>query len=411
MPAQQDLARPPPGALHDRAVARALDLIHAHYAEPLSITALAREAGVSRSVLCERFAAATGMPPIRYAGRWRLEVAARLLSGEKLSLAEIAWRTGFGSEAAFNRAFKRQFGAPPAKWRRSAMRRDEGPDLPPQQLHSCRARDGTRIAWADAGAGFPLLKTANWLNHLTFDWESPLWRHWLKELTRDNRLIRYDERGNGLSEWNSELGFEAFVDDLEAVVDAAGLERFDLFAISQGAAVAIAYSLRHPGRIRRLVLLGGYALGFRGRLAGDDLARREAMITLCRTGWGANNPAYRQLFTSLYIPGGTREQADWFNEMQRASTSPENAERLQHVFGGIDVRHMLPQVSVPTLVMHARDDAVIPFQNGEYLAAKIPGATLVPIDSANHILLEDEPGWQQFVTALRAFLGDQPLGR
>ena len=168
--------------------------------------------------------------------------------------------------------------------------------------------------------------------------------------------------------------------------------------------MAIAYALRHPGRIRKLVLLGGYSLGWKGRLTGDALALREAMITLSKSGWGADNPAYRQLFTNLYIPGGTREQADWFNELQRATTSPKNAERLQHVLGEIDVRAMLPKVAVPTLVMHARDDAVIPFQNGEYIASRIPGAQFVPLDSANHILLEDEPAWQQFVETTRTFL-------
>lgn len=405
MKGEASIAAIPPNGLQDRAVARALDLIHAHYREPLRVDALAKEAGVSRSVLCERFAAATGLPPIRYAGRWRLEIARRMLAADKVSIAEVAHRTGFGSEAAFNRAFKRTFEKPPAQWRHEARSKSEI-DLPPQELHSCRTSDGTRIAWAEAGAGFPLVKTANWLNHLTFDWESPLWRHWLAELTRENRLIRYDERGNGLSDWTTELSFDAFVDDLETVVDAAGLEKFDLFAISQGAAVAIAYSLRHPGRIRRMVLLGGYALGWKGRLTGDALALREAMITLSKSGWGTNNPAYRQLFTNLYIPGGSREQADWFNELQRVSTSPENAELLQHVLGEINVRDMLPQVTVPTLVMHARDDAVIPFQNGEYIAAKIPGARFVPLDSANHILLEGEPGWKQFVTAMRDFLRD-----
>ena len=399
-----DLRTSAQSAVTDRAVRRALDLIHAHHSQPLDVNTLAREAGVSRSVLCERFVRSMGMPPMRYASQRRMAVACRYLSEDRRSLADVADRVGFGSEAAFIRAFKREHGITPAKWRREAEATSIALELPPQRLHNCRAPDGTRIAWAEAGDGFPLVKTANWLNHLTFDWESPLWRHWMTELTRDNRLIRYDERGNGLSDWNSPLSFDAFVDDLETVVDAAGLERFDLFAISQGAAVAIAYALRHPGRIRKMVLLGGYALGWKGRLSGDALALREAMITLSKSGWGADNPAYRQLFTNLYIPGGTREQADWFNELQRVSTSPENAERLQHVLGEINVRDMLSKVAVPTLVMHARDDAVIPFQNGEYLAAKIPTARFVPLDSANHILLEDEPAWPQFLSAMRDFL-------
>jgi len=320
-------------------------------------------------------------------------------------IAEIAWQVGFGSEAAFNRAFKRDCGIPPAEWRRQNRTSARPAGLPRQEIHTTRAADGTRLAWAEAGNGFPLLKTANWLNHLEFDWTSPLWRHWLVEFTRENRLIRYDERGNGLSDWDTpDLSFDAFVADMESVVEAAGLDQFDVLAISQGAAVAAAYAVRYPGRIRRIVLIGGYALGWKDRLEGDELARREAMVTLSRTGWGADNPAFRQMFTSLYIPGGTTEQADWFNELQRISTSPKNAERIQRALSEIDVRDLLPKVRTPTLVAHATDDEVIPFACGEYIAAKIPDATFVPLDSDNHILLEDDRGWTQFRDAVRTFL-------
>lgn len=394
-----------PDRVEDRAVERALDVIHARYREPLTVDQLAREAGVSRSVLGDRFRTTLGMPPMRYASRWRIEVARHRLAEGAGGIAEIAWQVGFGSEAAFNRAFKRETGLPPAQWRRKKRSTRRPAGLPRQEIHTALASDGTRLAWSEAGQGFPLLKTANWLNHLEFDWTSPLWRHWLVELTRENRLIRYDERGNGLSDWDTPaLDFEAFVDDMETVVEAAGADQFDIFAISQGAAVAIAYAVRHPGRVRRMILLGGYALGWKGRLSGDDLARREAMVTLTRTGWGSDNPAFRQMFTSLYIPGGTSAQADWFNELQRISTSPANAVRLQHALSEIDVRPLLPKVRTPTLVMHARDDQVIPFANGEDLASKIEGARFVPLDSANHILLEGERGWGQFLSATRAFL-------
>ena len=394
-----------PAGIRDRAVERALDLIHARYREPLSVGQLAREAGVSKSVLCDRFVAAVGAPPIRYAGRWRIEVARHMLVEGREPVGEIAWRVGFGSEAAFNRAFKRECGVPPAEWRRRNRQAARPAALPRQDIHTVRAGDGTRLAWSEAGTGFPLLKTANWLNHLEFDWASPVWRDWLVELTRENRLIRYDERGNGLSDWDTaKLDFEAFVDDMEAVVDAAALGQFDVFAISQGVAVAIAYAVRNPGRVRRMVLLGGYALGWKGRLTGDELERRQAMVTLTRTGWGSNNPAFRQMFTTLYIPGASAEQADWFNELQRMTTSPANAERLQHALSEIDVRDLLARVDVPTLVLHARDDNVIPFANGEYIAGKIPGARFVPLDSGNHILLAGEPAWFHFFDAMRDFL-------
>lgn len=388
----------------DKTTRRALDIIHMRYAEPLDVTTIARHAGVSRSVLADRFRRFLGVSPMRYCTRWRLRTAAEMLTSGERSAGEIAFLVGFGSEAAFNRAFRREYGQPPIAWKQS--RPGTAADtLPRQEVRYCNAADGTRLAWSSVGSGMPLVKTANWLNHIEFDWHSPVWRHWLKALTRENRLIRYDERGNGLSDWDApDLSFEAFVDDLETVVDAAGLDQFDLLGISQGAPVAIAYSLRHPGRIRRMVLLGGYARGWALRLKGDDLARREAMVTLTRTGWGSDNPAYRQMFTSLYIPGGTSEQLGWWNELQKVSTSPENAVRLQRALSTIDVTAVLAKVTVPTLVAHAKRDNVISIEAGKELARGIPGAAFLELDSGNHVLLEHEPAWQAFLSATTRFL-------
>jgi pimeloyl-ACP methyl ester carboxylesterase/AraC-like DNA-binding protein len=395
----------PPAQSGDPAVARALKLIHARSAEKLDIAILAREAGLSRSVLADRFGKAIGLPPMRYCARWRLRQAAVMLRDCDRKVGDVAFEVGFGSEEAFSRAFKRLYGKAPAAWRRQVRSAAPAAALPRQQVRHCTARDGTRLAWSSVGAGFPLVKTANWLNHLEFDWESPVWRHWLRELTRRNCLIRYDERGNGLSDWNTqELTFESFVEDLEAVVDAAGLDRFDLLGISQGAPVAIAYSLRNPGRVRRMVLLGGYSRGWALRLKGEDLARREAMVTLTQTGWGSDNPAYRQMFTSLYIPGGTPEQLGWWNELQKVTTTPANAVRLQRVLATIDVTELLGRVAVPTLVAHARGDHVISFEAGKELAAGIPGSRFLELDSANHVLLEHEPAWQHFLAEMRRFL-------
>jgi pimeloyl-ACP methyl ester carboxylesterase/AraC-like DNA-binding protein len=391
-------------AQRDRAVGRALDHIHRNYPDALDVAALAGAAGVSRTVLADRFARHLGVSPMRYCNRWRLHRAAEMLREGGRSASEIAFDVGFGSEAAFNRAFRREYGLPPVAWSRTAAAAGRA-DLPEQVVGYCAGSDGTRLAWSAVGAGMPLVKTANWLNHIEFDWRSPVWRHWLTELTRENLLIRYDERGNGLSDWDtSDLSFEAFVDDLEAVVDAAGVDQFDLLGISQGAPVAIAYSLRHLGRIRRMVLLGGYARGWGLRLTGDDLARREAMVTLTRTGWGSDNPAFRQMFTSLYIPGGTPEQLSWWNELQRISTSPANAVRLQRAMATIDVSDMLAKVTVPTLVAHATRDNVIPLAAGRELADGIPGARFVTLESENHVLLEHEPAWPEFVAAMRDFL-------
>ena len=394
-----------PSAPSDSITCRALNIIHSRYAEQLDVSTLAREAGVSRTVLADRFSKLLGVPPMRYCTRWRLRMAAEMLKSGGRSAAEIAFLVGFGSEAAFNRAFRREYGQPPVTWRRDRSSTLAAHELPEQQVRYCTAADGTRLAWSAVGTGVPLVKTANWLNHIEFDWHSPVWRHWLKELVRENQLIRYDERGNGLSDWDTpDLSFEAFVDDLETVIDASGVDQFDLLGISQGAPVAIAYSLRHPGRIRRMVLLGGYAKGWALRLKGDDLARREAMVTLTRTGWGSDNPAYRQMFTSLYIPGGTAEQLGWWNELQKVSTSPANAERLQRTLGTIDVSRLLDKVTVPTLVAHAKRDNVIPLEAGRQLARGIPGASFLELDSDNHVLLEHEPAWQMFVAQTRRFL-------
>jgi pimeloyl-ACP methyl ester carboxylesterase/AraC-like DNA-binding protein len=392
-------------ARRDPAVSRALNIIHTRYAQELDVSSLARAAGVSRTVLAEKFVRLLGEPPMRYCSRWRLRMAAGMLHEGSRSAAEIAFSVGYGSEAAFNRALRRAYGMPPIAWSRLAGRPEGDNGLPEQQVRYCTASDGTRLAWSAMGSGMPLVKTANWLNHIEFDWQSPVWRHWLQELTRENCLIRYDERGNGLSDWDTpQLSFEHFVDDLETVVDAAGIDQFDLLGISQGAPVAIAYSLRHPGKIRKMILLGGYARGWAVRLQGEDLARREAMVTLTRTGWGSDNPAYRQMFTSLYIPGGSAEQLGWWNDLQRISTSPQNAERLQRAISTIDVTALLPQVRVPTMVAHARHDHVIAVTAGRELAEGITGARYLELESENHVLLEHESAWPTFVAAAREFL-------
>jgi pimeloyl-ACP methyl ester carboxylesterase len=250
------------------------------------------------------------------------------------------------------------------------------------------------------------MKTGNWMTHLEFDLESPIWRHLYRELARERTLIRYDARGNGLSDRTvDDISFDAFVRDLETVVDAAQVDRFALFGISQGCAVAIAYAVQHPELVSHLVLYGGYAAG-RSRRAGSAAEKEEeaAMLTLMRLGWGKENPAFRQLFTSQFIPGATKEQADWFNELQRITVSPEVAARITEATSETDVTALLPQVRVPTLVMHAREDARVPFDAGRRMAAGIPGARFVPLTGRNHLFLESEPAFTQFLEHTRAFL-------
>jgi pimeloyl-ACP methyl ester carboxylesterase/DNA-binding CsgD family transcriptional regulator len=280
-----------------------------------------------------------------------------------------------------------------------------------RDIQFCRSGDGARIAYSIHGTGPPLVRSATWLTHLEFDWESPVWRHWLEGLGERHSVLRYDERGCGLSDRDVEdLSLEARLADLEAVTDAAGLERFDLLGMSQGGTVAVAYAARHPERVSHLVLFGTYA---RGRLMRDLSApareQAELMISLIRIGWAQDNQAFRRLFTTLFIPGATPEQMSWFDELQRVTTEPETAVRIRNARNRDEVTGAAAQVVSPTLVLHARDDALVPFSEGRLLATLIPGARLVALESRNHILLENEPAWPAFLDELRAFVdADSP---
>ena len=274
-----------------------------------------------------------------------------------------------------------------------------------QRIQFCTAPDGTRIAYSRVGSGPPIVKTANWMSHLEYEWQSPILRHWLVELSREHSLVRYDARGNGLSDHGAaDLSLDAFVQDLETVTASLAGERFDLVGLSQGCAVAIAFAARHPERVRKLILYGGFPSGWRHHPSEEVQKQRQAMITLTEFGWGLNNPAFRQLFTSLFFPKAPPEAADWFNELQRVSASPREAQRLQLAVAEFDVRDQLAAVKAPTIVFHCRDDAMVSLANGRRLAAGIPGAEFVGLDSENHLLLEDEPAWPVFVAHLRDFL-------
>ena len=279
-----------------------------------------------------------------------------------------------------------------------------------QQIKFCTAPDGVNIAYAVVGEGPPLVKSPNWMNHLEYDWQSPVWRHLLRGLAAEHSLVRFDQRANGLSDWDvAEITFESMVDDLAAVVDAVGLERFPLIGISQGCSFSIAYAVRHPERVSQLILYGGFA---KGRLrSGSEIDRQqhEMQTQMIRQGWGQENPAFRQFFTSLFIPGATKEQMDWFNELQRTTTSPENAVRLRDVSGNVDVSDLLGEISAPTLVLHCRDDGIVPFEAGRHMAAMIPNARFVALEGRNHLILEDEPAWPRFMKEVSAFLAQNEV--
>jgi len=272
-----------------------------------------------------------------------------------------------------------------------------------QHVRFCTATDGVRLAYTVHGSGPPLVRVATWLSHLELDWESPVWRHWLKRLAERHMLVRYDERGCGLSDTNiGDPSAEVWVGDLETVVDAVGLERFALLGVSQGAAIAVAYAARHPDRVSGLVLYGGYARGRRFR--GQD-EEEDAIVAAIRAGWTAPNPAFRKVFSALFLPDGTPEQMAWYEDLLWRSTTAGAAARLFRARGGLNVSDDAPQVRARTLVLHARDDRVVPVEEGRLLATLIPDAHFVLLESANHILLEHEPAWGVFLSEIEAFVG------
>jgi pimeloyl-ACP methyl ester carboxylesterase len=280
-----------------------------------------------------------------------------------------------------------------------------------QEIQYCTASDGVRLAYSIIGKGTPLVRTPHWMAHLENDLSGPIFRHQLLGLAHSHALLRYDGRGLGLSQRDVEdIFFDRVVDDLATVVDRAGLDRFILVGLSQGAAVAVSYASRHPERLSHLVLYGGFA---RGMLhVGEPERQRQQLETMCaliRQGWGSDQAAYREFFTSQFIVDGTIEHHRWLNEAQRIAATPEVAERILRMNAGINVVDLLPKVKVPTLVMHTRNDTRVPFSRGQELAANIPGAKFVPLDSRNHIILAEEPANRQMFDAMTAFLGDTPL--
>lgn len=276
----------------------------------------------------------------------------------------------------------------------------------PESIGFARGADGVRIAYASSGSGPPLVKAANWMTHLGHDRSSPVWGHWLDVLAGENQLVRYDERGCGLSEWEvPSLSFEDWVRDLEVVVDSAGLDRFALLGISQGAAVAVAYAVRHPERVERLVLVGGYAAGRAVRATNAaDSAAAALDIELAQVGWGRTDAAFRRVFAMQFYPQGPAAMWEAFDALQCRTTSAANAVRFLETFSRIDVRACAPDVRAPALILHSRDDHRVPFANAELLHQLIPRSRLVSLPSANHLLTADEPAWSIVVDEVRSWL-------
>ncbi len=274
-----------------------------------------------------------------------------------------------------------------------------------QELRYCTTRDNVRLAYATVGSGPPLVKASNWLTHLDLEWDSPIWRHWWSALSLHHRVVRYDERGNGMSQRDiDDVSFDTWVQDLEAVVDAAGLDRFSLLGISRGGPIAIAYAVKHPERLTHLVLYGAYAAGVNHVGNPRRIEERRALQSLTRLGWGLNNPAFRRMFTRRFIPQAGPEHEQWFEELQRISTSPENAARLMERSDNLDVRPLLPKVQTPTLVLHCDRDGNVPAESGREIAAAIPNARYVSLPSPNHLMMEEEPAWTMFLDEVGLFL-------
>ena len=276
------------------------------------------------------------------------------------------------------------------------------------RIQFCMTPDGTRIAYNQLGQGPPLIRLINWASHLEFEEDSPVWQHWVKAFSRHHTLIRYDGRGYGLSDWDApDLSLDGRVQDLETVINHLGLAQVSLLGLCRGAFVAVAYSVRHPEKVKRLVLYGGYMRG-RFKEAKTQAQRdwAEMFLNLVRYGWGQDNPAFRQVYTNLFMPDGSPEQKRWLTDLQRVSTRPEIAARLTLVDYSLDISDLTRQVKIPTLVLHAVQDALVPFSHGLELASSIPNAQFVPLNTRNHMILEDEPAWEQFVQAVYSFLSD-----
>ncbi len=271
-------------------------------------------------------------------------------------------------------------------------------------MRFCRAPDGVRIAYAVHGSGPPLVITTCWLSHLQHDWQSPVWRHFLRDLGEIATVIRYDERGHGLSDRDVEdFSLEARVGDLEAVVEHSGVDRFAVMAMSQGGPVAITYAARQIERVTRMIFYGSYA-GALPDPTDEDLEMDEAIDRIIKVGWSRPTPEFRRVFTTMMIPGASEEQMSWLDELQRVAVTADTLYRARRQRVRADATGDLRRLTVPTLILHSVGDRMNEFELARVLAAGIPDARLVPLDSDNHIVLEDEPAWRVIVEEIAEFV-------
>ena len=286
-----------------------------------------------------------------------------------------------------------------------SSRPDGEPALAVQRIDECRAADGVRLAVAEVGRGLPLVRAPTWFNHLEHEWQVSFRGQLYQFLAERLRLIRYDGRGSGLSErYVPELSFDTLGRDLQAVVDTLQLSRYALLGISQGAPVAIAHAARHPERVAKIILNGAFALGRNKRGSAKDRETGQAYLTLMRHGWGDEHSAFLRSFCMLYFPGLSIAQIRALADLQRMAMSADAAIRMRMACDDIDVVDLLKQVSAPTLVLHSRYDNAVPFEEGQRLAAALPNARFVALESENHVPVPGEPAWPIFLAEIDSFL-------
>jgi DNA-binding winged helix-turn-helix (wHTH) protein/pimeloyl-ACP methyl ester carboxylesterase len=297
----------------------------------------------------------------------------------------------------------RQISGPPAV---TAVVPSPSPDLQSrQEIQFFITSDGVRLAYTIGGSGPPIVRAIDWLNHLDFEWKNPYRRQWFSQIMCHNTLLRYDQRGSGLSDWNvDDFSFERSLADFEELIALVGFDKFALVGSCQGGPIGAAYAARHPERVTHLILVGAFARGWPppGSMITEQF---NAMLTLVRHGWGRDNPAFRQLWTTLFRPDATLEESEWMNELQRITSSPDNAALMMAEFPKIDITDLLPKVSCPTLVLHSRDEAVVPASEGRLIASRIRGARYVELPSRSHEVVPGDPAWQIFVDEVSRFLG------
>jgi pimeloyl-ACP methyl ester carboxylesterase len=275
-----------------------------------------------------------------------------------------------------------------------------------QQVRFCRSFDGAEIAYAVSGDGPPLVLMPSWLTHLEYQWRTVAWRPWLEALSPRYRLVRYDPRGCGLSDRDvSKISLDTWVRDLQAVADAARLDRFSIVGICQGGPIAIEFAAREPGRVNKLVLCGSYARGRNQRSSiPQEPEKARLMLEMLEMGWGHEDHAFMRAFATQFQPEGSIEHLRSWCELQRVATSAANAVQLTRVMFDLDIRSSAARLSCPTLVAHPERDAAVPFEEGRLLAQLIPNAQFLQLASANHFMLADEPAWGELVQAMYAFL-------